>query len=122
MSTQSPPVISVLVPAHNAAATLGDCLTALAAGGGPPHEVVVVDDGSTDATAEIAARFGVRLVRLRRQSGAAVARNVAARHASADLLFFVDADVLVTPGAVARAVAVLERRPDVSAVFGSYTA
>jgi len=84
--------------------------------------VIVVDDGSTDATAEVAERFGVRLPRLARQSGAAVARNVGAEHARADLLFFTDADVLLRPDALARAVAMFERCQQVSAVFGSYTA
>ncbi len=84
--------------------------------------MIVVDDGSTDATAEVAERFGVRLPRLARQSGAAVARNVGAEHARADLLFFTDADVLLRPDALARAVAMFERCQQVSAVFGSYTA
>lgn len=116
------PTVSVIVPAHNAESTLGDCLTALAETSGPPREVIVVDDGSTDATAAVAERCGVRVVRLAHQSGAAVARNVGAEHARADLLFFTDADVLLRSDALARAVALLERCQGVSAVFGSYTA
>ena len=116
------PIVSVIVPAYNAESTLGDCLTALAETSGPSHEVIVVDDGSTDATAMVAERFDVRLVRLARQSGAAVARNVGAEHARADLLFFTDADVLLRRDALERAVALLERCRQASAVFGSYTA
>jgi GT2 family glycosyltransferase len=121
-ATATRPLVSVIVPAHNAAATLGDCLAALAASVAPPHEVIVVDDGSTDQTADIASRCGARLVRLACRSGAAVARNAGARHARAELLFFADADVLVRPDALARAVATLRDEPEISAVFGSYTA
>jgi glycosyltransferase involved in cell wall biosynthesis len=121
-SAQQPsPLVSVIVPAHNAAATLGACLTALAASRSVPHEVIVVDDGSSDATAAIATAHGARIVRLARRSGAAAARNAGARQATAALLFFTDADVLVTPDALARAVATLQDHPELSAVFGSYT-
>jgi glycosyltransferase involved in cell wall biosynthesis len=115
-------VISVIVPARNAAATLGPCLDALRASVGPEREVIVVDDASTDATAAIAAAHGARVVALTRQSGAAVARNAGAAQARAALLFFTDADVLVRPDALARAVAWLTGVAGISAVFGSYTA
>lgn len=117
-----PPAISVIVPAYNAAATLDDCLARLTTSVAPPFEVIVVDDCSTDDTAAIAAKRGVRVVQLPVQSGAAVARNVGASHATADVLFFVDADVMVAPDSVAHVHTVLQSEPDISAMFGSYTA
>jgi glycosyltransferase involved in cell wall biosynthesis len=116
------PALSVIVPARNAAATLPACLAALAASVGAPHEVIVVDDASSDGTAAIAARAGARVVALGQQSGAAIARNAGARHADGDLLFFTDADVLVRPDTLARALAAFRDHPGISAVFGSYTA
>ncbi len=86
--------VSVIVPAYNAAQTLERCLTALAAQGFPSDEfeIIVVDDGSTDGTADIAARFStVRLIHAE-QRGAAAARNRGAREARGDLLLFTDAD------------------------------
>jgi glycosyltransferase involved in cell wall biosynthesis len=49
------PAVSVVIPAYNAERTIGRVLEALGAQDAPVDEVIVVDDGSTDATAEIAA-------------------------------------------------------------------
>ncbi len=86
--------VSVIVPAFNAAQTLAPCLAALLAQSYPreEYEIIVVDDGSTDATADIAARLqSVRLIRAEHR-GAAAARNCGARSARGDLLLFTDAD------------------------------
>ena len=53
-------------------------------------------------------------------SGPAAARNIAARAADGDVLVFVDADVVVSPGALARLMNLFDERPDLSAVFGAY--
>lgn len=95
-------VTSVVVPAFNEAERLGPTLErilAYFAQRAAPAEVVVVDDGSADATAEVASRFaprGVRLVRLpaNRGKGAALRAGVAACAGAAVLL--TDAD-LSTP-------------------------
>jgi len=110
------------VPAYNAAVTLDACLAALSAGACRPTALVVVDDASTDDTAAIAARHGARVLRLERRSGAAAARNAGAAVAGTELLFFTDADVIVRPDTLARALATLRRHPQYGAVFGSYSA
>lgn len=94
-------VISVIIPAKDAAQTLPACLEgALHQDGlrfGADYEVIVVDDGSTDSTADIAARMGVRVVR-QGHEGPASARNHGAREARGELLAFTDADCIPTPG------------------------
>ncbi len=113
--------VSVIVPVYNDARNLRLCLTALSAR--PPDcEVLVVDDGSTDDSSSVAETFGARVLRVEANGGPAAARNHGARHAEGEILFFVDADVVVAPGAVERAVATLAERPDLAAVFGSYDA
>jgi cellulose synthase/poly-beta-1,6-N-acetylglucosamine synthase-like glycosyltransferase len=89
----NPHVFSVIVPVYNAARTLGACLAALARQTVAPddYEIIVVDDGSTDGSALIAARYAVTLVR-RPHSGAAAARNEGARRARGQILLFTDAD------------------------------
>src|ERR671924_2313726 len=109
----TPMRLSVIVPAYNNPQALRECLAALMASADPAAEILVVDDASTDDTPAVAARMGVRVLRLAENSGPAAARNHGARHTRGEILFFVDADVLVAPGAVARVANVFEGRPDV---------
>lgn len=92
----STPGLSIVIPAWRAADHLGDCLRALGAQTADPaaFEVIVVDDASPDQTADIADRFGVRVVRRKANGGAAAARNTGARAARGDVLLFVDSDVV----------------------------
>jgi GT2 family glycosyltransferase len=111
--------LAVIIAARDAAATLPDCLNALLAQISDDDEVIVVDDYSTDDTCEVAARFNVKLVKLPRHMGISAARNRGAELTRAPLLFFYDADVVLAPGALARAKEIM-LRPDVGAVIGSY--
>jgi GT2 family glycosyltransferase len=112
--------VSVVIPAFDNAAGLSECLRALVSSSGPESEIIVVDDASTDETPAVAEQFGVRLLRLERNSGPGAARNFGARHAAGDVVLFVDSDVVVGPDTVARVARVLEERPEITAVFGSY--
>lgn len=89
----TPPRFSVIIPAFNSAATLARAIDSVRAQSWPAHEIIVVDDGSTDASAEIARQFGetVRLIQ-QPNSGVSVARNVGAAGATGDWLAFLDAD------------------------------
>jgi O-antigen biosynthesis protein len=91
------PRISIVICAHNAADTLDECLTHTGRLDYPGLEVIVVDDGSRDATAEIAARHpGVTLLQIP-HSGLAAARNEGFRAARGDLIAYLDADAYPTP-------------------------
>jgi glycosyltransferase involved in cell wall biosynthesis len=90
----------VIVPARDAAATIGDTLRSLAAQDfDQPFEVIVVDDGSEDETAAIAERAGGNVRVLRRRSPTiGEARNAAAAEARGEVLAFTDADCEAVPG------------------------
>ena len=112
-------LVSVIIPAKNVAPALPACLTSVAASHYRHLEVIVVSDASSDATDEIARAHGVRVVRNETSRGAAYARNVGASISSGEVLFFVDADVVLNPDAISIAVESLQSgRAD--AVFGCY--
>jgi glycosyltransferase involved in cell wall biosynthesis len=110
-------MISVVIPVHNAAATLGECLQAIRGSDYAEYEVVVVDDASTDTSAELAAWYGCRVVRLRESVGAARAKNAGASEATGDILLFTDADILLQPDTL-RLVAQVLQDPTVAGVVG----
>jgi len=85
--------VSVVVPAHNASATIEECLQALARQSLPraEYEVIVVDDGSSDSTRATAARYGVEVLTQDHQ-GPATARNLGADEAQGEIILFTDAD------------------------------
>ncbi len=109
--------ISVVIPVYNGARTLSGCLESLYASQGADFEVIVVDDGSTDATREVASRYPCRVVALPHNVGAAQAKNVGAQAAKGEILFFTDADVHVRPNTLALVAEVL-RDPQVDGVVG----
>ncbi len=103
-------MISFIVPAYNEELELSSTIAAIraAAVDAPqPYEIIVVNDASTDATAEIAARAGARVVSISRRQIAA-SRNAGARAARGDSLFFVDADTRIKQTHIGEAIAALE--------------
>ncbi|MFN0151519.1 MAG: glycosyltransferase family 2 protein [bacterium] len=95
------PTISIIIPMKNAEATLTRCLESVFASTHPPLEVIVVDDGSTDRSREIAGGFPVRLARNDASPGVSHARNLGAREARGEVLFFTDSDVVLEPRTLA---------------------
>jgi GT2 family glycosyltransferase len=112
---------SVVVPARNAAKTIGACIIAVLSQSMPRenYEVIVVDDGSTDHTAYIARKFGIRVLP-QPPLGVGAARNTGARAAAGDLVVFLDADCLPKLDWLAQMVAPFSD-PRVVAVQGAYS-
>jgi glycosyltransferase involved in cell wall biosynthesis len=112
--------LSIIVPVHNDARNLVECLTALKTAAIPGSELIVVDDASTDDPSAVAKRLGASPIRLEQHSGPSTARNRGAAVACGEILFFVDSDVAVAPDAVRRVDAAFSEEPQLGAVFGSY--
>lgn len=101
------PKVSIIVPAFNAAATLGATISGALSQTYENVEVVVVDDGSHDETLALARSFGSRLTVVSQQNrGLSPTRNLALEAATGDFAFFCDADDMLLPNAVASSLAV----------------
>jgi cellulose synthase/poly-beta-1,6-N-acetylglucosamine synthase-like glycosyltransferase len=105
--------VSVIVPARNEEACLGDCLESLTAQTGLGFEIIVVNDASTDRTREIAQSFSrVRVVDADPPPGWTGKNNAmaaGARAARGEWLLFTDADTVHVPGSLCRALAEVKR-------------
>ncbi len=115
--------VSVILPAYNAAATIGRALASVFAQTRLPDELIVVDDGSTDGTAAaVTATTGPVPVRFITQenAGPAAARNAGAAAATGEWLAFLDADDAWLPGKLAVQAALAEADPALGLVIGNY--
>jgi len=113
--------VSVIIPAYNAASTIGWCLDSILSAGHPNLDIIVVDDASTDSTVAIASSYGVRVIKKTQNQGAGHSRNVGARNAVSDIIIFVDSDTVVPSAAIPLAVRSLTEKTDILAVGGAYS-
>lgn len=106
-------LVSVIVPAFNAAPWIQECLRSVLSQSWRELDVLVVDDGSTDETAAVAKAINDPRVRVLRQAnrGAASARNVGLAEASGEWIQYLDADDLLGECKLERQLAALELSP-----------
>jgi glycosyltransferase involved in cell wall biosynthesis len=113
------PVVSVVLPTRGRARYLEVALDSLESQDiQEPWELVVVDDGSTDGTAELLRRRGVRTLPLRPARGLNAARNAGAHGTSGPLIAFTDDDVRAPAGWLRALVEGARRYPDAGAFGG----
>jgi glycosyltransferase involved in cell wall biosynthesis len=117
------PRVSVILPVHNRADVLPRAIASVLEQELREFELIVVDDGSTDATANIAKSFEddrVRVIRLDRNRGGNVARNEGIRAARAPLIAFLDSDDRYLPSKLGWIAAEFARRPDLGLLVDSF--
>jgi hypothetical protein len=116
------PSVDVLVPCYNYARFLRECVESVLDQDGVRVRVLVVDDSSTDNTPEVGrALTADPRVEYRRHAtnqGHIATYNEAIDWAAADYCLLLSADDMLTPGALGRAAAVMDRHPEVGFVFG----
>jgi glycosyltransferase involved in cell wall biosynthesis len=117
------PAVTVVMPAYDAAAFIGEAIESVLAQTFADWELVVVDDGSTDGTPEVVAGYDdprVRLLTLEHSGLPAVARNHGLAASASRYVAFLDADDLWRPPKLARQLAVLDSRPEVGVVHTGF--
>lgn len=112
--------VSVIIPVHNGGAAFARCLGGLAELSPQPDEVIIVADGDSDGSWRQAEAAGYAVVRSATSGGPAQARNAGAARATGEILYFIDADVVAHPDAIAKVRRTFDDEPDLSAVIGSY--
>lgn len=104
------PLVSVIIPAWNAGATLAETLRSVAAQTYGNLEIIIVDDGSVDETAALAREFCANDARARlvsrKNGGSAAARNLGIGQAKAQWIALIDADDLWHPTKIEKQVSV----------------
>lgn len=119
------PLVSVIIPAYNAEATLGATLESVLHQTYPYLEVIVVDDGSTDNTYALAMSYAARDPRLSvhqtTNGGVAAARNTAIGRTTGVYIAPIDADDIWHPERIAKHVAAIEAAgPQTAVVYSPF--
>ena len=91
------PKVSVIVCSYNGASTIDNCLASLMEVNYPNYEVILVDDGSTDNTQAIAAKYPSIVNIKQKNMGLSYARNVGAHAATGDIFAYTDGDCMADP-------------------------
>jgi len=127
------PFISVVIPVKNGGEKFERCLQGLMSSDYKNYELIVVNDASKDDSPRIAESYGATVLHssdfpFRHKSdfpfqdslGPAGARNIGAKHAGGEIIFFIDADVVLRKDSLRRVADFFEENKDYAAVFGSY--
>src|SRR5262245_2587386 len=123
VTSQHPPLISVIIPTYNRAALLRRAIDSVYAQEGLGQlfdvEVLVIDDGSTDATSAVAGSYAeLRYIRPSANKGTSGARNVGLDAATGEYIAFLDDDDSWLPWKLRRQLQALEERNEVTLVYG----
>lgn len=116
------PLVSILIPARNAARWLPQAMASAAAQTWPHCETIIVDDGSTDGTGDVARALAGPHVRViaRDPHGASAARNAALRAARGDFIQYLDADDVLHPEKIRHQVAAAAALPEGTLLSSSW--
>jgi hypothetical protein len=116
------PVVSVVLPTRDRAASIGDAIKSVQAQSFADWELIIVDDGSRDRTSDVIAEFltdrRIRYV-VQEASGHAAARNRALRLSHGALIAYIDSDNLWYPHFLDVAIVALAALPEVDCVYGA---
>ena len=106
-------MVSVIIPAYNAARCIGRAIESVLGQSYSAYEIIVIDDGSKDNTAEVVRQYGDQVHYIHQENaGVAVARNTGIAAAKGDWIAFLDADDEWLPDKLRQQIALLARNPN----------
>jgi len=120
MSSDILPVISAIIPVHKGSEDFRKSLRSLNRCIPPSDEVIIVLDGWKDDLSSLTENTTARILSIPGPSGPATARNRGALEAKGDIVFFMDADVVIPSDAIAQIKTAFQAEPPIAALFGSY--
>lgn len=110
-------LVSIIIPCYNQGQFLAEAIQSAIGQDYGQKEIIVVNDGSTDNTKEVAAKFLHTIKYIEQENrGLSSARNAAIRIAKGDYMAFLDSDDVLLPGSIARRVEYLENHPDTAMI------
>ncbi len=116
-----PPLISVIIPTYQHAASLPACLDSVLAQTYAPVEIIVVDDGSTDDTHMVLKRYADRIVSIvQPNAGSNPARNRGLAEAQGEYVICCDADVIMKPDMLQQLKSALDAHPAASYAYSGF--
>jgi glycosyltransferase involved in cell wall biosynthesis len=114
------PLVSIIIPAYNAAHFLDDSLGSCLAQTHKDLEIIVVNDGSNDDTPAVLARYPQVRHIYQPNGGLAAARNTGIQHAQGEFIQFLDADDVLLPTKIARCLEVFAADPTLGLVYTDF--
>ena len=114
--------VSVVIPTYNNAQYIKEALDSVFAQSLAPCQVIVIDDGSTDNTQEVVAKYGIKIIYHRiKNSGQAYARNIGIELVKGKYTAFLDADDIWLPKKLEKQIALIEKNPNCPMVFCNFS-
>lgn len=115
------PLVSVVIPAYNAAGFLSSCIESALGQTHKAVEIIFVNDGSTDNTDEVVRPYLDRIRYIKQENrGLSAARNVGFKASKGEFICFLDADDLLLPDKFERQLARFLQEPDLGIVISGY--
>ena len=126
MVVQTSPIVSIIIPCHNAAQTLITCLESCFNQTYPKLEIILIDNNSTDRSLTIAKSLAIRSPHPFKiipcpEPGANAARNLGFTHAQGQYIQWLDADDTIDPDKIARQVTALNSHSNFDIAYGNWT-
>ncbi len=112
--------VSIVIPVYNSADTLDKLLESIESSEACEYEIIIVDDCSTDNSVQVANSHRAKVIRLEQNQGPAAARNRGVELAEADVVLFLDADVVIPPHLIAHVARRFENEPELLGLNGYY--